>query len=73
MAAKKEVELLDLQALTDKLKRLGYPDFEVKPGEDKVMMLYIQDHLIGGANYALSLKDDTLKAFIDETVAGGQS
>lgn len=63
------------QELTDKLKRIGYPDFETSPGEDEVLMLYVQNHLIGGALYALSLPDDQLKALIDETmqVAGGQA
>ncbi len=59
----------DLAALSDKLKQIGYPDFETRPGEEKILMLYVQDHLIGSVEYALSLSDDDLKALIDETVA----
>ena len=59
------------QALIEKLTRLGYPTFEVLPGEDEVLMLYVSDHLIGGALYALSLVDETLGALIAETVAIG--
>lgn len=63
------------QALTDKMAGLGYPDFEVRPGEDEVLMFYVQGHLIGGALYALSLPDERLKALIDETmqIAEGQA
>ena len=63
------------QELTDKLTHIGYPDFEVLPGEDDVLMLHVQGHFIGGALYALSLPDEQLKALVDETmqVAGGQS
>lgn len=56
------------KALAEKLKRLEYPTFEVLPGEDDILMLHIQDHLICGAGYALSLSDEQLKALIDETV-----
>lgn len=56
------------QALTDKLKALDYPDFDVLPGEDNISMLYIDDHLICGALYALSMDGDALKVLIDETV-----
>lgn len=62
------------QELTDKLKRIGYPDFAVLPGEENVLMLHVADHLIAGALYALSMSDEQLKALIDETVqAGGQA
>lgn len=44
--------------LTEKLTNLGYPDFDVLPGEDSVLMLFIAGKLICGA----------LKALIDETV-----
>ncbi len=70
MAVEKDGESLDLLALTDKLKRLNYPDFEMIPGEDKILMLHIGDCLIGGVGYALSLSDDDLKALIEETVEG---
>lgn len=62
------------QQLTEKLKQLGYPDFEIMPGEENVLMLYMQDRLICGVNYALSLSDEKLKGLIDETlqVTGGQ-
>lgn len=56
------------QQLTERLTQLGYPAFEVLPGEDDVLMLHIQDHLICGVLYALSLEDEQLKALIDETV-----
>jgi hypothetical protein len=63
MAAKKQD-----QALTEKLTSVGYPDFEVKPGEDDVPMLHIAEKLIGSVEYALSLSDAELKALIDETL-----
>lgn len=56
------------QELTEKLTDLGYPDFQITPGEDELLMLFIDDHLICGVSYALSLSADQLKAFIDETV-----
>ena len=55
-------------ALTEKLSSLGYPDFDVLPGEDSVLMLFIAGKLICGALYALALSDNALKALIDETV-----
>lgn len=61
------------QSLTEKMATLGYPDFEIMPGEDNVLMLHVQNKLIGGSLYALSLPDEQLKALIDETVAGGQT
>lgn len=61
------------QQLTEKLTQLGYPDFDVMPGEDSILMLHIDGHLISSADYALSLSDETLKSLIDETVqSGGQ-
>jgi len=56
------------EELAKKLKSLGYPDFEMMPGEDAIEMLYIQGKLICGVNHALSLSDEDLKALIDETV-----
>lgn len=56
------------QALHEKLTQIGYPDFDVLPGEDDILMLYIKDHLIGGVDYVLSLSDDVLKTLIDETM-----
>lgn len=63
------------QALTEKMGRIGYPDFETKPGEDEIPMLHVQDCLICGVEYALALSDEQLQALIDETVqaAGGQA
>lgn len=58
------------QALTEKLTQLGYPGFDVMPGEDAILMLHIDGHLISSVDYALSLSDETLKALIDETVGG---
>lgn len=59
------------QALTEKMATLGYPDFEVLPGEDEILMLHTKGRLICGALYALSMDGAQLKALIDETVAGG--
>lgn len=59
------------QSLTEKMTNLGYPDFELIPGEDDVLMLHAKDRLICGALYALSMADAELKALLDETVAGG--
>ena len=59
------------QAVSEKLKQLGYPDFEIMPGQDNIEMLYMQDKLICSVNYALSLSDDDLKALIDETTRQG--
>lgn len=52
------------QELADKLKNLGYPEFEVMPGEDSVEMLYINGHLICSVAHALSLSDEDLKALV---------
>lgn len=61
------------QALSEKLTSIGYPAFEMLPGEDSILMLHIADHLICGALYALSMPDEQLKSLIDETVTvGGQ-
>jgi len=60
------------QLLIEKLALLGYPDFEILPGEEEILMLYIEDHLICGVLYALSISDEQLKALVDETVGGGQ-
>lgn len=59
------------QALIEKMATLGYPDFEVMPGEDEILMLHTKGRLICGALYALSMDDGRLKALLDETVAGG--
>jgi hypothetical protein len=57
------------KALKDKLTNLGYPDFALQIDEDEeVIMLYIDNRLICGALYALSMPDEALKALIDETV-----
>mgnify|MGYP001582815557 CR=1 FL=1 len=64
MATKQE------KALTDKLTGLGYPDFQSLPGEDGILMLHINDQLICGVLYALSMPDEQLKALINETVGG---
>lgn len=61
------------QALSEKLTSLGYPAFEIMPGEDAILMLHIDDHLICGALYALSMPEKLLKLLIDETVASGES
>lgn len=56
------------KALTEKMAGIGYPDFAVLPGEDNVLMLHVQEKLIGGVSYALSLSNEQLKALIDETM-----
>lgn len=59
------------QELTEKLERVGYSDeFELRPGEDKVLMIYVQDHFICGALYALSMSDKWLESLIDEEIEG---
>lgn len=63
--------MTEQEQLTDKLTRLDYPDFEVQPGLEDVLMLRIQGHLICGVGHALSLSDEQLKALIEETVTGG--
>jgi hypothetical protein len=60
------------QELTEKLARLGYPDFDVLPGQDSILMLFIAGKLICGALYALALSDEALKALIVETVPAVQ-
>jgi hypothetical protein len=54
--------------MKEKLTNLGYPDFDILPGEDSVLMLFIGGKRICGALYALALSDDALKALIEETV-----
>lgn len=55
--------------IKEKLTALGYTDgIETKLGQENVLMLYIDGHLISGVEYALSLSDEALKAHIDETV-----
>jgi hypothetical protein len=67
MASKQE------KALAEKMKGLGYvgKSVEMKPGEEDVLMLHVQDCLICGVAYALEMPDDALKALIDETVQVG--
>lgn len=61
------------KALAEKLTRLGYTDgIETKPGQEEVVMLYVQGRLISGVDYALSLSDEALKTLIDETVQVGE-
>lgn len=56
------------KALTEKLKRLSYTDFETKPGEEDVPMLYVQGRHICGVDYALEMPDEQLKTLIAETL-----
>ena len=56
------------KALKEKLTRLDYPDFKTEPGEEEVVMLHVQDHLICSVSYALEMSDEQLKALIEETV-----
>jgi hypothetical protein len=57
------------QALNNKLAALGYTDsIETKPGQEDVLMLYMQDHLICSVSYALEMSDEALKVLLDETV-----
>ncbi len=57
------------QALQAKLADIGYPAYVVQPGEDDILMLYVQECFVCGALYALSMEDSQLKALIDETVS----
>ena len=56
------------KALTEKLKRLDYTDFETKPGQEDVLMLHVQGRYICGVEYALSMPSEQLKALIAETL-----
>jgi hypothetical protein len=61
-----------MQTLTEKVTGWGYPEPDIEPGEEDVLMLHVCDHFICGALYALSMPDAQLQALIAETVAGGQ-
>jgi hypothetical protein len=52
------------KVLTDKLNQLGHTEFEVLPGDDNILMLHINGHLICSVDHALSLSDDDLKTLI---------
>lgn len=54
--------------LKKKLKKLGYTDFEMKPGQEDVLMLHMQGCFICSVEYALGMPSEQLKALIDETV-----
>jgi hypothetical protein len=57
------------KALNDKLAALGYTEgIETKPGQEDVLMLYVQGHLICSVSYALEMSDEQLKALLDETL-----
>lgn len=57
------------QALNEKLAALEYTDgIETKLGQEDVLMLHVQDHLICSVSYALEMPSEQLKALIDETV-----
>ncbi|HEX2615456.1 MAG TPA: hypothetical protein VHL10_08170 [Nitrososphaera sp.] len=63
------MELAEANAeLKKRLKKLSYTDFEMKPGQEDVLMLHVQGHLICSVAYALSMSDEQLKALVDETV-----
>jgi hypothetical protein len=57
--------------LKGKLAQIGYPDFEVRPGEEHVPMLYINNQLICSVQYATAMEERDLLALIEETVKGG--
>lgn len=59
------------QAIKAKLESLSYPDFEIKPGEDGIPMLYIESRLICSVYYALEMPDNKLHALIEETLQYG--
>jgi len=66
MTSKKQDKTLD-----EKLAALGYTDgIETKPGQEDMLMLYVQEHLICSVSYALEMSDEQLKALLDETVQG---
>lgn len=52
------------QAIEEKMTDIGYPDFDIMPGEDEILMLYIKRQFICSVDYALSLPDEQLKALI---------
>ncbi len=54
--------------LREKLTKLGYSAFEMKPGQEDVLMLHVQDRFICSVEYALSMPSKQLKALIKETV-----
>lgn len=63
------MKLAEVEAeLREKLTKLGYPDFEMKPGQEGVVMLHVQDRLICSVEYALDMLSQQLKSLIDETV-----
>lgn len=59
--------------LEGKMGRIGYPDFDVLPGQDDILMIFVKHKLICGAGYALDISDDELKALIDGVVDAVQS
>lgn len=56
------------EELRDRMKAIGYPDFEVTPGEEQVPMLYVEGHLICAVHYALTLSQESLQELVQETV-----
>lgn len=55
--------------LEEKMSRIGYPNFDVLPGQDDILMVFVNHRLICGAGYALTVSDDELKALIDGVTA----
>lgn len=60
---------LDEIELREKLTTIGYPDFEIQPGQEEVLMLHVQGRFICSMEYALSMSSEQLQALIAETVA----
>lgn len=58
------LEQVQEQELTKRLELLGYPEIQIKRGQEDVLMLFIGDHLICSVDHALSLSDEDLKALI---------
>jgi hypothetical protein len=54
--------------LKKKLKKLGFTNFEMKPGQEDVLMLHVQGRFICSVEYALDMPSEQLKVLIAETL-----
>ena len=55
--------------LEEKMSRIGYPDFDILPGQDDILMVFVNHSLVCGAEYALTISDDELKSLVVGVVA----
>lgn len=58
------LEQVQEQELTERLEQMGYSEIQIKRGQEDVLMLYMNEHLICSVDHALSLSDEDLKALI---------